>query len=78
MKSLKSPSPNYHKPRTVEEMTQRNVETIVQLEEAAKANRCKSDQIADGALAAEKLEDVLWQLYVRMGASHLVWRLDYH
>ena len=47
MKSLKSPSPNYHEPRTVEEMTGRNVETIVQLEEAAKANRCKSDQIAD-------------------------------
>jgi uncharacterized membrane protein len=43
----KSNDKDYHKPRTVEDMTERNVQTIVQLEEAAKAERAKSDQIAD-------------------------------
>jgi uncharacterized membrane protein len=40
----------YHKPRTVEDMTERNVQTIVQLEETARANRSGSDRIA-GAIA---------------------------
>lgn len=38
---------DYHKPRTVEDVTERNVQAIAQLEEAAKANRSKADQIAD-------------------------------
>jgi uncharacterized membrane protein len=37
----------YHRPRTVEDLTRRNVETIIHLEEAAKANRTKSDHVAD-------------------------------
>src|SRR6185503_5728918 len=37
----------YHQPRNVEEMTEQNVQTIVQLEETAKANRNKTDQMAD-------------------------------
>jgi uncharacterized membrane protein len=38
---------DYHKPGTVEDVTERNVKTIAQLEEAAKSNRSKADQIAD-------------------------------
>ena len=40
-------SPDYHAPRTVEDVTERNVQTILQLEEAAKANRSDADRIAD-------------------------------
>jgi uncharacterized membrane protein len=46
-KSSKSYDKDYHKPHTVEDLTQRNVETIIQLAETAKANRTKSDCIAD-------------------------------
>jgi uncharacterized membrane protein len=46
-KNPKSNDKDYHKPRTVEDMTERNVQTIVRLEQAAKAERAKSDQIAD-------------------------------
>jgi uncharacterized membrane protein len=46
-KNPKSTDEYYHKPSTVEDMTERNVQTIVRLEEAAKAERAKSDQIAD-------------------------------
>jgi uncharacterized membrane protein len=38
---------DYQKPRTVEDMTRRNVQTIVQLEQAAKVQRPRSDQVAD-------------------------------
>lgn len=34
-------------PRTVEEVTERNVQAILQLEDAAKANRSSADRIAD-------------------------------
>jgi len=40
-------SPDYHAPRTVEEVTERNVQTILELEEAAKANRSDANRIAD-------------------------------
>jgi uncharacterized membrane protein len=46
-KNMESPDEDYHKPSTVEDITQGNVQTIVQLEEAAKAERAKSDQIGD-------------------------------
>jgi len=36
----------YHKPHTVEELTRRNVETILELEEAAKASRSTTDRVA--------------------------------
>jgi len=45
--SSKSYNNDYHKPHTVEELTQRNVETIIQLDETAKANRTRSDCIVD-------------------------------
>lgn len=48
--SSESHPSDYHKPRTVEDMTERNVQTIVQLEEAARVNRSGSDRIA-GAIA---------------------------
>jgi uncharacterized membrane protein len=48
--SLESHRSDYYKPRTVEDMTERNVQAIVQLEEAARANRSGSDRIA-GAIA---------------------------
>ncbi len=43
-KNTKSHDKDYHKPSTVEDMTERNVQTIVRLEEAAKAvaNFCGS------------------------------------
>lgn len=41
------PSSDYHTPRTVEDVTERNVQTILQLEEAAKANRSDAEHIAD-------------------------------
>jgi uncharacterized membrane protein len=43
----KSYDKDYHKPHTVEDLTQRNVETIIQLDETAKANCSKSDRIGD-------------------------------
>src|SRR6476660_5480383 len=43
----KSTSSDYHTPRTVEDVTERNVQAILQLEEAAKANRSNADRIAD-------------------------------
>ena len=46
-KNADSAGPRYHQPRNVEEMTEQNVQTIVQLEESAKANRNKTDQMAD-------------------------------
>jgi hypothetical protein len=44
-KDTKSQDKDYHKPSTVEDMTARNVQTIVRLEETAKAERAKADQI---------------------------------
>ena len=38
---------DYHKPRTVEDVTERNVQTIAKLEEAAKANRSQANRLAD-------------------------------
>jgi uncharacterized membrane protein len=38
---------DYHKPHTVEDVTKRNVQTIVRLEESAKANRDPTDRMAD-------------------------------
>jgi len=40
-------SSDYHTPRTVEDVTERNVQAILQLEEAAKASRSSGDRIAD-------------------------------
>jgi uncharacterized membrane protein len=37
----------YHRPHTVEDLTRKNVDTIVQLEEAAKAKRTRTDLFAD-------------------------------
>ena len=41
------PSTEYHHPQTVEELTQRNVETIVRLDEAAQEKRTRGDRIVD-------------------------------
>jgi uncharacterized membrane protein len=46
-KNPKSNDKDYHKPSTVEDITQQNVQTIVRLEQATNAKRAKSDQIAD-------------------------------
>jgi uncharacterized membrane protein len=45
--SPKSRSALYHEPHTVEDLTKQNVQTIVELEETAKANRDKTDRMAD-------------------------------
>jgi len=39
---------NYHSAASAEELTERNVRAILQLEDAARANRCRSDIVADG------------------------------
>ncbi|MCA1575244.1 MAG: DUF1003 domain-containing protein, partial [Acidobacteria bacterium] len=36
-----------HKPLSVEELTQRNVETVLKLEEAAKEQRTRTDRVAE-------------------------------
>ena len=43
----KRTSSDYHTPHTVEEVTERNVHAILQLEQAARANRSNADRIAD-------------------------------
>jgi uncharacterized membrane protein len=40
-------STDYHKPHTVEDITDQNVKTIMHLEDAAKANRDPTDRMAD-------------------------------
>ena len=45
--SRESRSALYHQPHTVEDLTKQNVQTIVELEETAKANRDKTDRMAD-------------------------------
>jgi len=45
--STSSARSGYHTPRTVEDITERNVKTIAQLEEAAKAHRTKANRVAD-------------------------------
>jgi uncharacterized membrane protein len=52
-KPPKTPSSTsqYHKPKSVEDLTQRNVETILQLEEAAKERRTSLDRFVDGITA---------------------------
>ncbi len=37
----------YHKPRSVDDLTERNVQTIVQLEESARQERTTSDRVVD-------------------------------
>lgn len=47
VKTNSEPEDDYHTPQTVEELTEQNVETIVQLETAAKANQTTSERIAE-------------------------------
>ena len=47
VKARSSRPSEYHTPRTVEDVTERNVQAIGQLEEAAKANRSSTDRLAD-------------------------------
>jgi len=37
----------YHKPRTVDELTERNVELVAQLDEAARSKRTPTDRVVD-------------------------------
>lgn len=46
LKAKDHESKHFHGPETVEELTQRNVETVLELEEAAKAGRSTSDRFA--------------------------------
>lgn len=39
--------PEYRNPKTVEELTQRNIETIVELDAATRANRTSGERLAD-------------------------------
>jgi len=38
---------DYHRSHTVEDVTKRNVQTIIKLEESAKTNRDRTDRMAD-------------------------------
>jgi uncharacterized membrane protein len=64
-KNTKSHDKDYHKPSTVEDITQQNVQTIVRLEDAAKAGRAKSDQIADVIASFCGSMPFVW--------AHLIW-----
>ena len=46
-KNMKSHDKDYHKPSTVEDITQQNVQTIARLEQATNAERAKPDRLAD-------------------------------
>lgn len=46
-----SPSPPYHQPRTVEDVVQQNINTIIQLDHAARAQRTVPDRIVDAITA---------------------------
>ena len=46
-----SSASQYHKPKSVEDLTQRNVETILQLEETAKERRTSLDRFVDSITA---------------------------
>lgn len=59
------PSQNYHQPKTVAELTQRNVQTIVQLEQTTKEQRTRADRIA------ERIADFCGSM--RFVWVHIVW-----
>lgn len=46
-KRYESMDDNYHTPATTEALTERNVKTVMELEAVAKANRTRTDTIAD-------------------------------
>ena len=58
-------SERYHRSQTVDELTERNVETIIQLEEAAKANRNAADRVADFVARFCGSANFVW--------AHLIW-----
>jgi uncharacterized membrane protein len=63
--SVEQYSEKYHKPHTVDELTERNVQTIIQLEEAAKANRSVADRVADFIARFCGSANFVW--------AHLIW-----
>jgi uncharacterized membrane protein len=63
--SFEQYSEKYHKPHTVDELTERNVQTIIQLEEAAKANRNAADRVADFIAGFCGSANFVW--------AHLIW-----
>ena len=63
--SVENYSETYHKPHTVDELTERNVRTIIQLEEAAKANRNLADRVADFIARFCGSANFVW--------AHLIW-----
>jgi uncharacterized membrane protein len=49
MSVTQAPARNpYHKPKTVDELTERNVELVAQLDETARAKRTPTDRVVDG------------------------------
>ena len=58
----------YHRPRTVEDLTDRNVKAIVQLEEAARANRNRTNRIADAIASFCGRITFVWVHIVWFGA----------
>jgi uncharacterized membrane protein len=58
----------YHRPRTVEDLTDRNVKAIVQLEEAARANRNRTNRIADAIASFCGCITFVWVHVVWFGA----------
>ncbi len=52
MSITQAPARNpYHKPKTVDELTERNVELVAQLDETARAKRTPADCVVDGITA---------------------------
>ena len=52
MSVMQAPTRNpYHKPKTVDELTERNVELVAQLDETARSKRTPTDRAVDGITA---------------------------
>lgn len=74
----------YHKPRSVDDLTERNVQTIVQLEEAARENRTASDHVVDavsrfcGSIAFVWAHAAVFGLWIIVNVAPIfkAWRFD--
>lgn len=78
-------SSSYHKIKTVEELTRRNIKTVAEVEEAAKAERSGADRIADaiasfcGSMTFVWVHIVWFGFWVVLNVGHAVprhWHFD--
>ena len=62
-----TPSRPYHQPQTVEDVVQQNINTIIHLDKAARAQRTGTDRIVDAitAIAAPRRREILRLIWDR-------------